>query len=507
LDNTLIASNPFHEMEKGMTAFRKATRSKSKRFPRLIFVAALIGVLVIGGGTAYYLRRNHSTSANTQSSALQTATVTKGNIKLFSSGTGTLVAPAQATFGFSASGTVTEVLAQVGDVVEAGQLLAQLDDTSARFQYQQAEQALSELTSASSIASAELDIATYELAIADKRKALSFLISDDVFYWTLQVRQAEKDLQTAKDDAVAHPSADAEKKVQAAEQTLINNKDALSKATLDYWNDYVPAHFLVILHNQGFPPTAVKKIIPPTNEEVALAWADYDLANQQLKDAQDYLTALTTGTIPTGATGSKITALKRAQQTVETAKTALDATSLYAPIHGTITSLAFAVGDTAGSSSTVTIANLDQPYTLEIFLDQSDWSNIQVGYPVEVTFDLLPDTVYTGKVISIDPELSSANGSLYVHAYVTLDANVRTVLPFGTSASVDVIAGEATGVLLVPIEALHEISTGQYMVFVMVNGKPQVRSVEIGLMDATRAEVKSGLKEGDVVTTGITETK
>lgn len=216
---------------------------------------------------------------------------------------------------------------------------------------------------------------------------------------------------------------------------------------------------------------------------------------------------MTTGTIPTGATGSNITALKRAQQAVETAKAALDANSLYAPIHGTITSLGFAVGDTAGSSSTVTIANLNQPYTLEIYLDQSDWSNIRVGYPVEVTFDLLPDNVYIGKVISIDPQLSSTNGSLYVHAFVALDTNVKTVLPIGTSASVDVIGGEATGVLLVPIEALHEISTGQYTVFVMVNGKTQVRSVEIGLKDATRAEVKSGLKEGDVVTTEITETK
>jgi multidrug efflux pump subunit AcrA (membrane-fusion protein) len=494
-------------MEKGMSSIKKANPSKSKRFPRWIFSAALAIVLVAGGGTAYYLRRNRTVSSTAQTSALQTTTVTKGSIKLFASGTGTLVAPTQTTFGFLASGPVTEVLARVGDVVEAGQLLARLDDTTAQLQYQQAQHTLSELTSASAIASAQLDVATYELAIVDTRKSLSFLISDNVFNRTLQVRQAEKALQAAKDDAAAHPSADAEKKVRDAEQTLVNAKAALSQATLDYWNDYVPANFMVILHNQGFPPTATKKIIPPTDAEVAAAWGDYDLANQQLKVAQDYLTALMTGTIPPNATGSNIAALQRVQQAVATAKAALDATNLYAPIHGTITSLGFAVGDTAGSSSTVTIANLDQPYTLEIYLDQSDWSNIQVGYPVEVTFDLLPDNVYTGKVISIDPELSSTNGSLYVHAYVALDTNVKTVLPFGTSASVDVIGGKATDVLLVPIEALHEISTGKYSVFVMVNGKPQVRMVEVGLQDATRAEVKSGLQAGDVVTTGLTQTK
>jgi HlyD family secretion protein len=192
---------------------------------------------------------------------------------------------------------------------------------------------------------------------------------------------------------------------------------------------------------------------------------------------------------------------------VETAKTAVDDTKLYSPIHGTITTLGFALGDTVGSGTTMTVTNMDQPYSLEIFLDQSDWSNIQVGYPVEVTFDLLPDTVYAGKVVSIDPELSSTNGSLYVHAYVLLDTTTKTVLPFGTSASVDIVGGEATDVLLIPIEALHEISSGEYTVFVMVDGKPLVRSVVIGLQDATHAEVKSGLSEGDVVTTGITVTK
>jgi multidrug efflux pump subunit AcrA (membrane-fusion protein) len=494
-------------MIKSMSSSNKTVPSKCKRVPRWVIIAALFVVVIVGGGTAYYLRRNLTASASTQSSTLQTATVTKGSIKLSASGTGTLISPAQAIFGFSVSGTVTEVLVKAGDVVEVGQLLARLDDTSAQLKYQQAQHALSELTSASAIASAEVDIATYELAIVDTRKSLSFLISDNVFNRTLQVRQAEKALQAAKDDAAAHSSADAEKKVRDAEQTLVNAKAALSQATLDYWNDYVPANFMVILHNQGFPPTAVKKIIPPTDAEVAAAWSDYDLANQQLKDAQDYLTALTTGTIPIGVTGTKITALQSAQQAVETAKTALDATNLYAPIHGTITALGFAVGDTAGASSTVTIANMDQPYTLEIYLDQSDWSNIQVGYPVEVTFDLLPDNVYTGKVISIDPELSSTSGSLYVHAYIRLDTMTKTVLPFGTSASVDVIGGQATGVLLVPVEALHQISAGQYSVFVMVNGKPEVRMVEVGLQDAVHAEIKSGLNAGDVVTTGLTVTK
>ena len=71
----------------------------------------------------------------------------------------------------------------------------------------------------------------------------------------------------------------------------------------------------------------------------------------------------------------------------------------------------------------------------------------------------------------------------------------------------EVIGGRAEGAILVPSEALKEASPGQYTVFVMEDGEPKLRVVEIGLQDLFYAEVISGLEAGDVVTTGITETE
>jgi multidrug efflux pump subunit AcrA (membrane-fusion protein) len=79
-------------------------------------------------------------------------------------------------------------------------------------------------------------------------------------------------------------------------------------------------------------------------------------------------------------------------------------------------------------------------------------------------------------------------------------------LPIGLSATVEIISNQAQNVLLVPVEALRELSEGSYAVFVMENGTPVLKTVEVGLMDYTYAEIKSGLNEGDVVTTGIVET-
>ena len=53
---------------------------------------------------------------------------------------------------------------------------------------------------------------------------------------------------------------------------------------------------------------------------------------------------------------------------------------------------------------------------------------------------------------------------------------------------------------------MREISVGEYAVFVMEGDEPQLRFVEVGLIDITYAEIISGLELGDEVTTGIVET-
>jgi hypothetical protein len=40
----------------------------------------------------------------------------------------------------------------------------------------------------------------------------------------------------------------------------------------------------------------------------------------------------------------------------------------------------------------------------------------------------------------------------------------------------------------------------------MLDGQPTLKVVEVGLMDYTYAEIKSGLSDGDIVTTGVVET-
>ena len=166
------------------------------------------------------------------------------------------------------------------------------------------------------------------------------------------------------------------------------------------------------------------------------------------------------------------------------------------------------IGQDIGTSSFIRLADLSKP-VVEVYLDETDLENIAVGYDVNVVFDALEDQTFKGKVTSVSPELVSSGNVRYVYGLVELDPASFSKpfnLPIGLNATVEVIGGQAENVLIVPVEALKPMDDGSYAVFVMENGVPKLKVVEVGLMDFTFAEIKSGLNLGDEVTTGIVET-
>jgi HlyD family secretion protein len=212
--------------------------------------------------------------------------------------------------------------------------------------------------------------------------------------------------------------------------------------------------------------------------------------------------------IPEGATGAHLVTYIETKHALETAEYNLKATQLIAPISGTVTALDISVGDLASESSVITISNLDQPYSLDAYLDAQDWGQVRVGYEVEVSFDIIPDLVFKGTVTSVYPSLDTeSSNSALVHITARLNEAIPYKLPDGSAASVDVVGGRAENAVLVPVEALHEIGEGKYTLFVMENGRLRLRVVEVGLQDLTKAEITSGVDAGDTVTTGVVETK
>ncbi len=478
----------------------------------LILLAAIVG--------GFYAYRATRPAAQTVDSAseLQTATVRQGDLVLYASGSGTMTASAQASFGFKTSGKVAKIYVNVGDKVEEGQFLAELDSDSAQAAYQQAQRALDELTSPAAIATAKAAVAEAEYNAFTTRRDLQYLISPEVQIWQERLEEDEKTLTAAQAEASANPSEEATRKLQEAQDAVDRDRFYLEEAENNY-ETYLQENFSETRTN---PRTGKQrpvyyideetgerytKVYPPTETEIGVAQATYDLAKATLEEARIYLTAITGGEVPAGYSSSSLTELVKTKANLLSAQQELDNTKLTAPIAGTVISLDLSIGDSANSgSASVTIADLSQP-TLEVFLDESDWGNINTDYEVAVTFDILPDTTFTGKVVQVDPGLYSANSTLVVRAIVQLDEGTTSFnLPLGSSASVDVIGGRAENAILIPVEALHKAGD-KYAVFVMENGELRLRIVEIGIQSLEYAEIISGLEPGDVVSTGLTVTK
>jgi RND family efflux transporter MFP subunit len=216
-------------------------------------------------------------------------------------------------------------------------------------------------------------------------------------------------------------------------------------------------------------------------------------------DARNYLDVLNGVKETAEVPASSVTTIAEAKAAYDTARANLDGTELVSPISGIITAIDLTVGGKAGASSVVTISDLNQPYLIDASLDETDWDKAKVGFTANVTFDLLPDDTYSGKIVQVDPKLDDSSGTFMVHILVQLDESVKKDLPIGSTASVDVTGGEALNVVLVPVPALQEVETGKYAVYLMNNGNPVEQEVEIGLQDILYAEVKSGLQQGDVV--------
>jgi len=475
-------------------------RKLLKRITSKWTILSLVALAILLSGTIYACTAKQSEN---EENTLETTTISTGDIMVSATGLGTLIPNEEVSFGFKNGGEVSEVLVSLGEEVEAGQTLARLENKTLTLKYKQAEANLAALTSASEIATAKQAIQDAKQSLATAMDDLQFMIGPEMFVAEEQVAAAQTELEAAKAAAEKDLSDANEQKISKAESALVKAQQTLSYAYYNYSNSYTLKTFTYPIRNSK-GTTVRRELIAPTDAELSAARAAYELAQVNLEDAQNYLDVLNGLKSAEEVPASSVTSLTEAKLALDSAAAGLRATELIAPISGTVTSVSLNVGEEVGTSAVVTISNLNQPYTLDAYLDETDWDKAKVGYAATVTFDLLPDETYSAKVIEVYPMLDTSSDTAMVHIQVQLDEQVGADLPVGSTASVDVIGGEALGAVLVPVSALKEVELGKYVVYIMKNGEPVEQAIEIGLQDLLYAEVKSGLKIGDVVLTDAT---
>ena len=455
------------------------------------FWIGIILVLILGGvGYYFYATRFAAAAEPVATNALQTAVARQGDLVITASGTGSVVPARQINLGFDESGMLIELNVQEGDKVKAGDILARLQTNNS------AETIAAQVSEAElSVIKAQNDLnALYENAEISRTQALS-----DIATYSQEVRDAQYQLENYSMPLILQglEAVEAVDEMQAElDQALLNFEPY---KYIEQTNSKRQSLLEALNLAQSNYDAAVKRL----DYEYVLQVAKANLA----KARQDY-DKYKDGPAADELTTAQVT-LENARANLALAQSEKPVLGLIAPMDGTLLSVDANVGESVGTTAFIILADLDQP-TLEVYLDETDLDKVAEGMPVNVVFDALPDRTFTGKVIRVSKSLQEVSNVQAIKAFVQLDPetmNPPIELPVGLSAAVDVIAGEATNAVLIPVEALRELDPGEYAVFVMENGQPRLHVVQVGLMDVTTVEIKSGLQAGDIVSTGVTQVK
>jgi HlyD family secretion protein len=419
-----------------------------------VWAGILTGLALIGAAAWYLLGGFQPSAAAAQNTVdYYTAPVTRGDLRVSITGTGTLVSGKETALKFSAAGTVESVAVQVGDKVTTGQVLAQLsvadietlqaNVTTAQEDLDTAQTAVTTLNenSAANLANAQLTLASAKKALTDAKSSLvqkdvarCDQKSIDIYYQKYLLQKIElENLETADDSQDYYLN------------TIVPQKNKVIQA----YNTYIWC--------TGF-----------TEYEIDSSHANLTLAQVTADQAQKALELLqaNSGVDPIELAKAE-NAVANAKLTLQNKQKILTGATITAPYDGTILTVAGSVGNAVDTSTFITIADLIHP-RIEFIIDESDLGSLALDQDVVVSFDAIADRTFKGKVTRIDPTLTTVNNYQAVKGMIDLDLSNETNLPLmpsGLQASVDIISAQANQAVLVPIEALRDLGNGSYSVY------------------------------------------
>jgi HlyD family secretion protein len=169
-----------------------------------------------------------------------------------------------------------------------------------------------------------------------------------------------------------------------------------------------------------------------------------------------------------------------------------------APVDGTLYALPVKAGDFVKVGDLLAeMADLHQ-VRVRAFIDEPEMGGLEVGEPVKITWDALPNRMWQGKTEIIPKQVVPRGTRSVGELLCSVENNKLELLP-NTNVNVRINAKERPNVVAVSRGAV-ESENGQRFVFVVTDGSTlEKRPIQVGIADATSYEVVSGLREKEVV--------
>ncbi len=417
---------------------------------------------------------------------------------------------------FRAAGRVDRVLVKRGDMVEEGQLLAELQNEDLRRQLAQAQ--------------IELDTAEQNLRRAEESQQAQIA--------TLESQQEIRKLQLTKmkealkgldlDIQLAKAKLDAASRGPSPEDIEIAQRRVESARNTLWWNQAerdakcgVPSPSSDCDKAQAGANNAeealrieelnLQKLMDgPSEEELLTLQVNYEKALQRRREAEIDITIkeLEISMAEQEIARAKesvdtqlISAVERARLAVERLEAQIADTQVVSPFAGRVTAVNVTEGHEVSAYATAFVVSDESQLeiTAEPTADQLD--RLAEGMVVDLTFSQYPDQVVMGEIYQLPYPYGSGGGtSLEVtdrKTRISFDAQGLELKP-GDLVRVDVTVAQKDDALWLPPAAIRTFA-GRSFVVVLEDGVERRVDVVLGIQGTERVEILEGLEEGQVV--------
>lgn len=397
-----------------------------------------------------------------------------------------------------ATAEVMEVKVKAGDRVEAGDVLAILDDTMAQLSMRSAQITLDNAQRA------------YTLSYGDGANLLNDMQTDS------NVQKVEDGMEAQQEGYL-----DAMDSLNRYQGLLAEAQDELAKVRkkYDYREDPEEIKDYADSIDKNTMEGAAEYQAAMTRYQTAATldaqWSSkvdgykqaIDGCEEAIEELQDGMnstyetfsqtatsTAITNGELREEQKKVSQNSISAAQLAVEQAQEGLDTYVITAAIGGIVENVNVKVHDFATSSNPAFVISNKDTMVATYYVSEDVRNTFSIGQQIEIEKD---GNMYNGEVIEIGGTIDATTGLFKIKASIIGDTSAMLS---GTKVKVTTATYYEENALIIPYDAVYYDGTQAY-VYTVVDGKAKKTNIATGLYDVEEIVVKDGLSKDDIVIT------
>jgi HlyD family secretion protein len=190
------------------------------------------------------------------------------------------------------------------------------------------------------------------------------------------------------------------------------------------------------------------------------------------------------------------TQLNQARASLVTAQSRLSYTIIKAPRDGILISREVERGNVVQPNNVLMKLSPFVDTQLVVQIDEKNLGYVAVGQRALASADAFPKESFAADLVYVNPGVDLQRASVEVKLRVP---DPPSYLRQDMTVSVDIETARHPGVLVVAAENIHALSTGRPWVMKVEGRRAKRQTVNVGLVSGGKAEILSGLEQGDLI--------